>query len=382
MGFLGFGKKKEKKLAEEPVIEQSIEDVKITEEEVVAEEIVEIHQEPEQPEEVYVCFEEEKPEPKPRVEKPKKEVKPKEEKGGFFKKIFRGLGKTASAIGDGIASIFTSSELDDDFYEDLLAVLVQTDMGIEAAEDVIDDIKRVARKSGIKTTTELKEALANSISEILGQYDVNEEQTYPQITMIVGVNGVGKTTSIGKIAALYKSQKKQVLVAAADTFRAAATEQLNEWTNRAGVRIVKHGEGADPAAVVFDALSSAKAKKDDVIIVDTAGRLHNKAHLIEELKKIDRVVERNYPEASYRKLLVLDATTGQNALAQVEIFNDAIDLDGVILTKLDGTAKGGVVIAIKRKFNLPVLYVGVGEQIDDLLPFDSRAFARAIVGLE
>jgi len=301
---------------------------------------------------------------------------------GFFKKLFGGIAKTATNITQGISQIFTGKELDDDFYDDLTAVLLSADMGMEAVEQIIDDIKRTARKEGIKTEEALKEALAKSIAGILTN---NEERITKNegksVILIVGVNGVGKTTAIGKLAAYYKAQKKSVLLAAGDTFRAAASEQLNEWANRAGVRIVKHAEGADPASVVFDALSSAKAKNEDITIIDTAGRLHNKAHLMDELKKIDRVVGRVYPEANYKKYIVLDATTGQNALNQVEVFNEAVDLDGVILTKLDGTAKGGVVVAIKQKFGLPVVFVGVGEKIDDLLPFDAQEFARGIVGL-
>lgn len=304
---------------------------------------------------------------------------------GLFKKIFGGLKKTATAITSGIASIFVGTELDDDFYDDLTAVLLSADIGMDGTEVIIEDIRRTAKKQGIKTQEELKTALAESIENLLNDSeDKNDliDSVMPNIFMIVGVNGVGKTTAIGKMAAYYKAQKKTVLLAAADTFRAAASEQLNEWANRAGVRIVKHTEGADPASVVFDALSSAKAKNDDLTIIDTAGRLHNKSHLMEELKKIDRVVARVHPDANYKKLLVLDATTGQNALSQVEYFNDAVGLDGVVLTKLDGTAKGGVVVAIKQQFNLPVVFIGVGEKIDDLLPFDANDFAKGIVGIE
>lgn len=306
---------------------------------------------------------------------------------GLFKKIFGGLKKTATAITSGLASIFVGTELDDDFYDDLTAILLSADIGMAGTEIIVEDIRRAAKKQGIKTQEELKSTLAASIAGLLndsakedkGDLIVDGE---PNLLMIVGVNGVGKTTAIGKMAAYYKAQKKTVLLAAADTFRAAASEQLSEWANRAGVRIVKHAEGADPASVVFDALSSAKAKNDDITLIDTAGRLHNKSHLMEELKKIDRVVARVHPDANYKKLLVLDATTGQNALSQVEYFNDAVGLDGVILTKLDGTAKGGVVIAIKQQFDLPVVFIGVGEKIDDLLPFDANDFAKGIVGIE
>jgi len=297
---------------------------------------------------------------------------------GIFKKLFGGLAKTTTAITQSIAQIFTK-DFDDDFYDDLTAVLVQSDMGIDASEKIIDDIKRVVKKNGIKTEDELKIALADSIANICSVESPTEEH-FPEIIMVVGVNGVGKTTSIGKMAGYYKSQGKSVLIVAGDTFRAAATEQLDIWASRAGVRIVKQDQGADPASVVFDAMTSAKAKGDDVVIIDTAGRLHNKTHLIEELKKIDRVMGR-FDIPSYKKYIVLDATTGQNALNQVEVFNEAIDLDGVILTKLDGTAKGGVVVAIKTQFNLPVVFVGVGEKIDDLLPFNPNDFSRALLGI-
>jgi len=303
---------------------------------------------------------------------------------GFFGKIFDGMKKTASAIGSGISSIF-SRDLSDEFYEDLEALLLQSDMGVEAVEEIIDDVRHAAKKQGIKTEEEFKAILAESIANMLenmefAMEDVEDGQAL--VLMVVGVNGVGKTTSIGKLAAHYKSMDKKILVAAADTFRAAAADQLETWTKRAGVRLVRQNEGADPGAVVFDAIASAKAKGDDFLIIDTAGRLHNKAHLMEELKKIDRVVSRNWAEASYKKVLVVDATTGQNALNQTEVFNEAVDLDGVILTKLDGTAKGGVVVAIKKKYNLPVLYVGVGEGLDDLVPFDALEFAKGIVGVE
>ena len=291
--------------------------------------------------------------------------------------------KTATAITSGIASIFTGSPFDEEFYDDLTAVLLQADLGAEATDEIVDDIKRQAKKEHIKTQEELKLALAKSISaQLVGAYSVRPCVDSTSVILITGVNGVGKTTAIGKMANMYKSEGKSVLLAAADTFRAAASEQLDTWAKRAGVRIVKHGEGADPASVVFDAVSSAKAKKEDILIIDTAGRLHNKAHLMEELKKIDRVVTKNWEGVTYKKLLVLDATTGQNALNQVEVFSEAVNLDGIILTKLDGTAKGGVVVAIAKKFNLPVLYVGVGEQIDDLITFDADAFAKALVGIE
>ena len=298
---------------------------------------------------------------------------------GFFSKIFGGLKKTAAAIGNGISSIFTKT-FDDEFYEDLETVLISADIGVAATEKIIEDIKKTVKAEKIQTEAELKQRLAESIAEILG----NEQPAMidPTVLMVVGVNGVGKTTSIGKLANLLKQDGKSVLLVAGDTFRAAATEQLTEWSERAKVRIVKQGAGADPASLVFDALTSMKAKHEQVAIVDTAGRLHNKVNLMAELQKIDRVVGKVMPEANYRKLLVIDATTGCNALSQVEYFNEAVGLDGIILTKLDGTAKGGIVVAIKQQFDLPVWYVGVGEQLGDLVPFDAQAFAAGLIGID
>ncbi len=298
---------------------------------------------------------------------------------GFFSKIFGGLKKTSTAIGNGIASIFTKT-FDDEFYDDLETVLIGADIGVTATEKIIEDIKQTVKAEKIKTEEELKQRLAESIAEILG--DEKPELVDPTVLMVVGVNGVGKTTSIGKLAHLLKEDDKSVLLVAGDTFRAAATEQLTEWSERAKVRIVKQGAGADPASLVFDALTSMKAKHEQVAIVDTAGRLHNKVNLMAELQKIDRVVGKVMPEANYRKLLVIDATTGGNALSQVEYFNEAVGLDGIILTKLDGTAKGGIVVAIKQQFDLPVWYVGVGEQLGDLVPFDPHAFAAGLIGID
>ena len=298
---------------------------------------------------------------------------------GFFKKLFGGLKKTATAVANGIAAIFTKT-FDDDFYDDLETVLISADLGVAATEKIIADIKQTVKTEKIKTEEELKRRLAQSIAEILG--DEQPEIVDPTVLMVVGVNGVGKTTSIGKLANLLKQDGKSVLLVAGDTFRAAATEQLTEWSERAKVRIVKQGAGADPASLVFDALTSMKAKHEQVTIIDTAGRLHNKVNLMAELQKIDRVVGKVMPEANYRKLLVIDATTGGNALSQVEYFHEAVGLDGIILTKLDGTAKGGIVVAIKQQFNLPVWYVGVGEQLGDLVPFDATEFAAGLVGID
>lgn len=298
---------------------------------------------------------------------------------GFFKKIFGGLKKTAAAVTNGISAIFTKT-FDDDFYDDLETILISADIGVVATEKIIADIKQTVKTEKIKTETELKQRLAKSIAAILG--DEIPAIVDPTVLLVVGVNGVGKTTSIGKLAHCLKQDGKSVLLVAGDTFRAAATEQLTEWSERAGVRIVKQGAGADPASLVFDALTSMKAKHEQVTIIDTAGRLHNKVNLMAELQKIDRVVGKVMSEANYHKLLVIDATTGSNALSQVEYFHQAIGLDGIILTKLDGTAKGGIVVAIKQQFNLPVWYVGVGEQLHDLVPFDAQSFAAGLVGID
>ncbi len=297
---------------------------------------------------------------------------------GFFGKIFGGLKKTASAVVSGISSIFVK-DFDDEFYEDLEMLLISADVGTEATQQIIEDIKDTVRKEKIKTEEDLKLALAESIKDILGEEQLAFDTQ--SVIMVVGINGVGKTTSIGKLAGYFKSQKKSVLLVAGDTFRAAASEQLNEWSQRAGVRIVKQGEGADPASLVFDGLTSAKAKSEDITIVDTAGRLHNKSHLMEELKKIDRVVGKVMPDVNYKKLLVIDACTGGNALSQVEYFNDAVGIDGIVLTKLDGTAKGGIVIAIKQKYDIPIVFAGVGEKIDDLIQFNAKDFAYGLVGI-
>ena len=297
---------------------------------------------------------------------------------GIFKKLFGGLKKTATAVAQGIASIFTKT-FDDEFYEDLETVLLAADLGVSATQRVIDDLKQQVKAQKIKTEAELKQCLAESIAELLTAEPLTLPD--PSVVLVVGVNGVGKTTSLGKLAYRLREQGQSVLLVAADTFRAAATEQLTTWAERAGVRIVKQGAGADPASLVFDALTSARAKGEQVTLIDTAGRLHNKANLMAELQKIDRVVGKVSPDTHYRKLLVIDATTGGNALSQVEYFHAAVGLDGIILTKLDGTAKGGIVVAIKQQFNLPVYFVGVGEQLDDLIPFDAPAFARGLVGL-
>ena len=295
---------------------------------------------------------------------------------GFFSKLKEGLKKTKDNIGKKIFAAFSGRALDDDFYEELEEAMLTADMGVTATEQILDEFKDKVYREKITDTEKaknlLKRIMVDSISYDIPDYD------YPLVILLAGVNGVGKTTAIGKLANYFKSIGKSVVVAAADTFRAAASDQLEVWADRANVRIIKHKEGSDPASVVFDAISSAKARGDNVILVDTAGRLHNKKNLMDELKKIHKVIIRELPNADYRSYIVLDATTGQNALSQVEIFSEAIDIDGIILTKLDGTAKGGVVMAISAEQEIPVVFVGVGEKIDDLLPFDPEEFVDAI----
>ena len=295
---------------------------------------------------------------------------------GFFSKLKEGLKKTKDNIGKKIFAAFSGRALDDDFYEELEEAMLTADMGVTATEQILDEFKDEVYREKITDTEKaknlLKRIMVDSISYDIPDYD------YPLVILLAGVNGVGKTTAIGKLANYFKSIGKSVVVAAADTFRAAASDQLGVWADRANVRIIKHKEGSDPASVVFDAISSAKARGDDVILVDTAGRLHNKKNLMDELKKIHKVIIRELPNADYRSYIVLDATTGQNALSQVEIFSEAIDIDGIILTKLDGTAKGGVVMAISAEQEIPVVFVGVGEKIDDLLPFNPEEFVDAI----
>lgn len=291
-------------------------------------------------------------------------------------KIIAGLKKTKENLAKRFYEVFKAKELNDDFYDELEFAMISADMGVIATTQIIQSLKdEVYAKKLTKpeeTKSLLKKLILNSIDFEIPEY------SYPLVIMVAGVNGVGKTTAIGKLANHFKQQGKSVIIAAADTFRAAASEQLEIWANRADVRIVKQKAGSDPAAVVFDAISSAKAKNTEVILIDTAGRLHNKKNLMNELSKINRVIERELPDADQRNYIVLDATTGQNAVTQVDIFDEAIDIDGIILTKLDGTAKGGVVIAISAEHEIPVVYVGVGEGINDLLPFEAKDFVDAI----
>lgn len=296
---------------------------------------------------------------------------------GFFQKIIDGLKKTKQKIGFKLNELFKRGIFDDDFYDELEFILLESDVGEDTTSDIIEELRERMRRDSVSDPQKANEYLRRVMKDILG--DEKFDIATPCVIMVAGVNGVGKTTTIGKLANIFVKQGKSVVIAAADTFRAAAGEQLEVWANRAKVRIIKHEEGSDPAAVVFDAISSAKSKGTDIVLVDTAGRLHNKKNLMEELKKINRVVDREFPDADRKNLIVLDATTGQNALSQVEIFNEAIDIDGIVLTKLDGTAKGGVVLAIKHDMDIPVYFVGVGEAIDDLIYFDADSYVEGIV---
>ncbi len=307
-----------------------------------------------------------------------------EEKVGFFKRLVSGLSKTRDNIVSGIDSIFHGfSQIDDDFYEELEEVLIMGDLGVKATYAILDDLKRKVKEQHIKEPIECKELLIESIKE---QMDVGETayefEERTSAVLVIGVNGVGKTTTIGKLAGKLRDQNKKVVLAAADTFRAAAGEQLREWANRANADLIGGQEGADPAAIVYDAIAAAKARKADVLLCDTAGRLHNKKNLMEELKKINRVIEREFPEAYRETLVVLDGTTGQNALAQAKEFSEVADITGIILTKMDGTAKGGIAVAIQAELGIPVKYIGVGESIDDLQKFDSEQFVNALFTTE
>lgn len=303
-----------------------------------------------------------------------------EEKKGFFKRLVSGLAKTRNNISAGIDSIFSGfSKIDDDFYDELEETLIMGDLGIDTTLKIIEDLKGRVKEAHIKEPEACRELLINIIrDQMLLEEDAYEFEERKSVVLVIGVNGVGKTTSIGKLAAQLKKQNKKVLLAAADTFRAAAIEQLAEWSNRAGVDLISQQEGSDPAAVIYDALAAAKSRDTDVLLCDTAGRLHNKKNLMDELKKIDRIVEREYPDAYRENLIVLDGTTGQNALAQAKQFKEAANITGIILTKLDGTAKGGIAIAIQAELGIPVKYIGVGEKIDDLQKFDPDQFVQAL----
>ena len=303
-----------------------------------------------------------------------------EGKKGFFGRLVEGLTKTRNNIVSGIDSIFSGfSAIDDDFYEEIEETLIMGDLGIQTTMAIVEDLRNKVKEQHIKDPEQCKEILINSIKS---QMDLGENayefENRKSVVLVIGVNGVGKTTSVGKLAGQLKDQGKKVILAAADTFRAAAIEQLTEWSTRAGVDIIAQQEGSDPAAVIYDAVAAAKSRKADVLICDTAGRLHNKKNLMEELKKMNRIIDREYPEAFRETLVVLDATTGQNALQQAREFNEVADITGIILTKMDGTAKGGIAVAIQAELGIPVKYIGVGETIEDLQKFDADTFVNAL----
>ena len=304
--------------------------------------------------------------------------------GKFFEKLVSGLTKTRNNIVSGLNSIFTGfSNIDDDFYEELEETLIMSDIGVNTTEEILDTLKEQVKELKIKEPMDCKDLLIKNIEEQMdigkNAYDFENQRS---VILMIGVNGVGKTTSIGKLASQFKKNNKKVVLAAADTFRAAATEQLKEWADRAGVDIVSGKEGSDPGSVLFDAISSAKNKGADILLCDTAGRLHNKKNLMEELKKLDRIIEKEYGGCHRENFIVLDATTGQNALVQAKQFKECADITGVILTKMDGTAKGGIAIAIQAELGIPVKYIGVGEQIDDLQKFDAHDFVEALFNVQ
>lgn len=305
------------------------------------------------------------------------------EKVGFFKRLVKGLTKTRDSIVSGIDSIFSGfSSIDEDFYEEIEEILVMGDIGINTTTAIIENLKKEVEERNIKEPAECKQLLIDSIKKQMAVGETAYEFEHRKsVVLVIGVNGVGKTTSVGKLAGKLKDQGKKVILAAADTFRAAAGEQLTQWASRAGVEIIGGQAGADPASVVYDAVAAAKARNADVLLCDTAGRLHNKKNLMEELKKIYRILEREYPEAYLETLVVLDGTTGQNALAQARQFNEVANVTGIILTKLDGTAKGGIAVAIESELDIPVKYIGVGESIDDLQKFDSEEFVNALFNI-
>ena len=307
-----------------------------------------------------------------------------EKKGGFFSRLVSGLTKTRDNIVSGMDSIFHGfTHIDDDFYEELEEVMIMGDLGVQATYDILDDLKEKVKERHIKEPADCREILIESIKE---QMDVGETayefEDKTSVVMMIGVNGVGKTTTIGKLAGKLRAQNKKVVLAAADTFRAAAGEQLKEWANRSQAELIGGQEGSDPASVVFDAVAAAKARHADVLLCDTAGRLHNQKNLMEELRKMNRIIDRECPEAYRETLVVLDATTGQNALQQAKDFNDVADITGIVLTKMDGTAKGGIAVAIQAELGIPVKYIGVGETIDDLQKFDADAFVNALFAKE
>lgn len=297
---------------------------------------------------------------------------------GLFEKLKQGLKKTKNSLFGGLNGLFSGSEITDDFYDELEETLILADLGAKTSEDIVSGLRSRVKEKRFTTTDQVRSELKDMIKEMLGEDSPLDLSTVPSVVLVIGVNGVGKTTAIGKLSHQLKEQGKKVIVAAADTFRAAAIDQLNVWTDRAGVQIIKHSEGSDPASVVYDALDAAKSRSADVVIIDTAGRLHNKQNLMNELAKISRIVHQKAEGCALEVLIALDATTGQNAVNQARAFNDAADITGIILTKLDSSAKGGIVISIANELKVPVKLISVGEKIDDLQPFVAQDFVEAL----
>ena len=359
-------------VSEETAEEEPVEEIK---EEITAEETAGISEE-------NIAEEEIKTEEVEEITEEVHEEQP--VKKGFFARLKEGLNKTRNSIMGGVDTVLGAfTKIDEDLFEELEEVLIMADLGVETTMSVIEALRKRVKREAITDPAAIKDLLADEISSILldgceGEYEIKK----PCVMLVIGVNGVGKTTTIGKLAHIYKETDDSVLLAAADTFRAAAIDQLEIWGQRGGIDVIKHEENSDPAAVVFDAVNAAKARKTDLLICDTAGRLHNKKNLMDELKKIFKVIEREYPEANKEVYLVLDATTGQNAMQQAKIFKEVADITGIVLTKLDGTAKGGIVVAIKNELKIPVRYIGVGEGIEDLQKFNAESFAKALFGKE
>ena len=379
--------------AEDDVEEETAEEAEVSEEETeeeaytldddVEEEEEEEEEEPEAEREESETYSE-SDEEDTKVEESEEEEETVEEKPvkkGFFARIKEGLSKTRENILSGLENVFKSfSKIDEEFYDELEEALIMADVGVETSGFIIESLRDYVKKNKLTDTEDVREAVENIISDILTRAEEPLELKSPTVILVIGVNGVGKTTTIGKLSYKYKNMGKSVLLAAADTFRAAAIDQLAVWAERNDVQIIKHEENSDPGSVVFDAVNAAKARNTDILICDTAGRLHNKKNLMDELKKISKIIESKYPEANVETLLVLDATTGQNALQQAKLFSEVANISGLVLTKLDGTAKGGIVIAIKHEMNIPVRYIGVGEGMEDLQDFDAESFAKALFG--
>ncbi|GMQ56923.1 signal recognition particle-docking protein FtsY [Vallitalea sediminicola] len=381
MGLFSWKKNKTKEEQTENITENEQEVVDIEAQQEIEEDV--INEENNSNENVDIASEDEVVEDNDEVEEETQISQEQEEgkkKAGFFGKLVKGLTKTRNNILGGVDQVLSSfTKIDEDFYEELEEALIVADLGVNTAMTIIEDLRVRVKENKVKDTTGVRELLMEELKELMKNEDNLYEFTEKKsVVLVIGVNGVGKTTTIGKLAHQYKQDGKKVILAAADTFRAAAIDQLNEWSNRAGVELISQQENSDPGAVVFDAVQAAKARNTDILICDTAGRLHNKKNLMEELRKIFKIINREYPEAHKEVLLVLDSTTGQNALQQAKQFKDIADITGIVLTKLDGTAKGGIAVAIQTELNIPVKYIGVGEGIDDMQQFNSEEFVRAL----